>query len=210
MAVLNIKELKGAEIGKDIYIIGSGKSIDHIPASFWEGKTCIGTNFCCERIPCKYGITHHIIAIKSILDSGAILIVSEFEMCISSKNRLNFMENYYWFRHPEQTYTQITLNFFDDPEYLTAGGTIVTSALNLAYRLGAKNIILAGVDGGSIDGIINYKDYPLPTNEDHPTNVRNQLEKISNHIRGKGVPVISLNPFLNFTNEGHAFTEFHN
>jgi hypothetical protein len=43
--------------------------------------------------------------------------------------------------------------------YLFVGGTILLDAIGLAYHLGAKNIFMMGVDGGTIYGFAYCKEY---------------------------------------------------
>ena len=43
--------------------------------------------------------------------------------------------------------------------YLFVGGTIVLDAIGLAYHLGAKNIFMMGIDGGTINGYGYCKEY---------------------------------------------------
>lgn len=221
----NIQSLRNSESGKDIYIIGSGKSIDFIPNRFWDDRLAIGVNFTYQRVPCKYSLCHHYCVVQPMIDSGLTTVVtSEAETCVWQSTHPNWKHpirhddfggtfygdtalrgDYYWYSHDNQGYVDISLKNFDKPGYLTAGGTIVTTAIHFAYFLGARSIILAGVDGGVIDRGMNYDGYPVPTNNDHMANVQPQIDQISNHIRERGVPVLSLNPFTNFTLEGHLF-----
>ena len=115
--------------------------------------------------------------------------------------------DYYWYKHKNQSYTKIDTSVFNTPEYLIAGGSIVTTAIHFAYFLGAKNIILCGVDGGSLDNCVNYSAYPEDTNFGHMRNVDEQIRIISNLIRENGVSVTSVNPFVNFTLENHKFNK---
>ena len=219
---MDITGLKGTE-NSDIYIIGSGSSLDYIPKSFFQDKVTIGVNTVCNHVPCKYTICHHYCVLQPIIDSGeTIVVTSEYESCVLNSCIRGFKgpykhdgtyENvpylplkgtYYYYKHSNQGYESIKI--VDKDGWLTAGGTIVTEAIHFAYFLGAKNIILCGVDGGFIDGKTNVTGYSSPTNSDHMKNVQKQLEQISSWVRGRGVPVMSINPFINFTLEGHHFT----
>ena len=205
--VENVEVLRNAEAGKDIYVIGSGKSLDYFPDSFWEGKIIITVNYAYLKVRCKYGITHHHTLVQGMIDSGRIenVITSYEESCIAGFHVHNFGGDYYYYNHPNQTFTVITLHTFDQPGFLTAGGTIVTEAIHLAYLLGAKNIILCAVDGGSLDGEMNFTGDITNTSVFHPQNVAHQLERISNFIRSRGIPVVSILPFINMALEGHKF-----
>lgn len=202
----SIEKLRNAELGHEIYIIGSGKSIDFIPDNFWEGKIVIGVNFVPLRIPCKYLITHHYFVLKSFIDTDLTIVTSEREMGMTSKmyHSQVLKGDYYYYKHTEQQFTKIDMGAFNRPKHLITGGTIVTSALHFAYLLGAKTIFLAGVDGGMINGQINYDGYPIPTPFCHFNGVNDQLEKIVNKIR-EHIPVVSINPFINFSLEGNKY-----
>ena len=223
--IQNVESLRNSEHGKDIFIVGSGKSIDYIPKQFWTDRVVIGVNFTYQRVPCKYTLCHHYCVVQPMIDSGLTTVVtSEAETCVWQSGHSNWKHpirhddfgmtlygdtalrgDYYWYRHDNQGYTEISLKKFDETGFLTAGVTVVTTAIHFAYLLGARSIVLAGVDGGVIDRDMNYTGYPVPTNGDHMGNVQPQLDKIANHIRSKGVPVMSINPFVNFTLEGHIF-----
>ena len=202
----SIEQLRNIEQGKEIYVVGSGKSIDFIPNEFWEGKTVIGVNFVPLRVPSKYLITHHYFVLKSFKNTNLTIVTSQREMGISAKSLHNevLSGDYFVYKHLEQRFTKIDLSVFDTPEYLITGGTIITSALHFAYLLGASSIVLAGVDGGMINGEINYIGYPTQTPFTHCKAVNNQLEIMIKEIR-KHIPVVSLNPFINFNLEGRRF-----
>jgi hypothetical protein len=212
----NVEILRNAEAGKDIYVVGSGKSIDYLPDSFWEGKIVIGVNTVPNRVPCQYLVSHHYKILQPFIDRGKVkVITSEVEACIFHCTFAGWTRPTYWYEklsgdfyvyeHLNQGYVHINLSVFDRPHTLITGGSIVTTALHFAYFLGAKNIVCVGVDGGSLDGEMNYKDYENPTPALHMSNVSHQLEKMANAIRERGIPVMSINPFLNFCNEGHEF-----
>jgi hypothetical protein len=79
----NIEILRNTEAGKDIYVVGSGKSIDFVPDSFWEGKVVVGVNSVPNRVPCQYLVCHHYAILQPFIDSGKVkVITSEVEACI--------------------------------------------------------------------------------------------------------------------------------
>ena len=192
---------------KDIYILGSGKSLDLIPKSFFSDKVTIGVNTVYKHIPVTYSISHHHHIIQEMIDSGVITVTSEYDMCIMDKPTHNFDGEYYFYKHKAQGFLHVNMDDFDNQESLVCGGTIVIEALHLAYRLYAKNIILCGVDGGSIDDEFNVSGYAVPTASQHMNNVQPQINDMCNKIRSKGVGVFSLNPFNNLTLEGHTFKQ---
>ena len=89
--------------------------------------------------------------------------------------------------------------------------------MNIAAYMGAKNIIIAGADNGSIDGENYYGGYVedhwissknnnhwLGLIKDLNIQVRNQIEEVYE------CNIHSLNPFWNFGLEGHKYEPFYN
>ena len=201
----NVKYLHNIHKGETIYIIGSGKSMEFINPEFFRDKITIGLNFTYRDFPIKYAMSHHHFVVKKMISTGLTVITSEHDTCFFAKPIHSFDGIYYYYKHKEQGYTQIDLNVFDDPEYLVAAGSITTTALHCAYRMGASTIIACGIDGGTIDGQMNYAAYCNPTNRDHPSNVTGQIKKMVDAIRNRGTEVYSLNPWINFSLEGHTW-----
>jgi len=189
----------------DIYVIGSGKSLDYINDNFWEGKVCIGMNFAHLYFPLEFSISHHHEHVQDMIDQGVMTVTSEYDMCMFERSVHNLNGDYFVYKHKAQGFTYVDFSDFDNPESLVCGGTIATSAIHLAYRLGATSIILCGLDGGSLDGNWNYDRYNDPTNVGHTIAVQKQIDDLCNIIRSRGVGVYSLNPFTNFRLEDHVF-----
>jgi hypothetical protein len=214
--VRNVSELTGKHTGEDIYILGSGKSMDYIPKDFWNNRITVGANVTYRNYPVTYCIGHHHQFMQDPIDKGFTVITSEYATCVLVSNHAGFTGpyhhadnlhgDYYIYKHLNQSYQRIQLKVFDVPDHLVAGGTIITTAINFAYRLGAKCIWLCGCDGGAIDDEINYSSYENPTNRDHFVNTQAQLREMANHVRGRGIPVMSINPFIDFGLEDHKFT----
>lgn len=197
-----INELYGKHTG-DIYILGSGPSLAYMDKSFFDGKTVIGLNLVYKDWRCDYTLTHHHNVVQEAINEGANVITSEIGTCHPNNPPHNFEGEYYIYTHTLQGYSDVDLTKF--PEKIGAAGTPVVAALQVACLMGAKNIILVGVDGGQIDGQYNYKNYTIPTANGHAGRVENVIRKTANMIRERGVNVHSINPFLNLTLEGHKF-----
>lgn len=81
--------------------------------------------------------------------------------------------------------------------------------------MGAKNIILIGVDHGCLDGKQTFKDYYKDIKETAWNdwqqykgwlkNLDNDTIKIKTKLSSLGVNVYSINPFINFKLEGHKY-----
>jgi len=212
----HISDLKNSEEGKDVYIIGSGKSLDYINLSFFDGKTTIGISDVHKQIECKYNVTKEGQHLKRIInESDSTFIVSHY--CNGrlgfTSNKVDIDETHYYFEHKSNDH-ELHLEELDSDRIIVSWATVNT-ALHIAYYLGAKNIILAGCDCGTIDGESNYNNYRDKDSPAPPINKKwydNWLKNISkdililaNELRKRGIGVISLNPFINFQLEGHIY-----
>ena len=97
----------------------------------------------------------------------------------------------------------------------------ITSGIHFAAFLGAKNIILAGHDCGTLDGDVYFSDYH--TKETIKINWKNvnqykewvtsdAIEKqtiyLKQILKDKfDINVYSINPFINFNLEGHEYAK---
>ena len=188
----------------DIYIIGSGATLDYWNPDFFLDKTVIGLNLIYKFFPCTYMLTHHHPIVQEAIDSGQTVITSKHDICLSALKEHDFSGEYYIYYHTEQGFTSVNIEEIDG--VLAPAGTPVVASLQVAYKMGAKNIILVGIDGGLLDGRMNFKYYPTPTQAGHPGRVQGVIEKTANKIREKGVGVYSMIPFVNLTLEGHKFS----
>ena len=50
----NITELKNKHLGKDIWIVLAGSSMNYVSKSFFENKIVLGTNQVYKHFPCTY------------------------------------------------------------------------------------------------------------------------------------------------------------
>ena len=210
---MNISEIP--KITGDVYVLGSGSSLNFVKPSFFRGKIVIGINHIHKFFPVTYGISNHSSVVQGMLDNHVTGVCPEWDMGVYGRKRVNLKGNYFLFKHKNNLlyvfddrhigYKDIDLSDFDNPESLIVGAT-TSSAIHLAYRIGAKNIMLAGIDSGTIDGNVSIGKYPRgATNPQHIIDFEPQLKIVCNHVRGLGVGVYSLNPFINFNLEGHRF-----
>lgn len=193
---------------RDVYVIGSGKSMDYIDPSFFKGKISIGINLTYKKFPVTYGIAHHHEIVQQMIDDGVTTVTSEFDMGLYGNRRHNFRGEYFVYHHNQQEWTKVVYKNFRKKDWLLMSGTTI-SAIHLAYKLGAKTIILCGIDAGSLDGIYQYEDYPVKgskeRNKRHVEGMQPVIDHLCKVIRDRGVNVYSLNPFNNFRLENHKF-----
>uniref|UniRef100_A0A6M3IU92 DUF115 domain-containing protein n=1 Tax=viral metagenome TaxID=1070528 RepID=A0A6M3IU92_9ZZZZ len=193
----DISEFKDIYKGSDLYILGSGASMNYIPKDFFENKITIGINNIFRIFPVDFTVAHHFLLAQDCIDSGCKLVISEYDTCYKKQALHNFNGRYWFYRHAEQSFTNLIIN--DDlPDTLTIGGTTAINAMSFAYHIGARNIIMCGVDGMRLFGLQNVTGYAAPTQDAHPQNVQAMLLKYKKYLIDKGLNIVSINPFLNF------------
>jgi len=197
----NVTEIYGKHKGEDIYIIGSGSSMDFFSKKFFENKTVICLNNMYKFFPCNYMLSHHHDIIQEAIDSGATVITSKHNISHPAHKTHNFTGEYYFYEHNDQGFCKVDMENWG--KMIVTAGTPVVAALQIAANMGANNVVLCGVDGGTIDKKTNYREYPLPTQGGHPGRVQNAIEQTANMIRQDGVGVCCVLPFVNLTLEGH-------
>ena len=206
-----ISELKGKYLGQDIYVMASGKSLDYVDDSFFDNKILLGNNESYFRYKVAYTLAHHKEAVEQALKDNQNVICSEYDCCVSSKPKNDFESYDYWYyKHSEQNHTgEVDFTYFDNDDYLCCCSTTLASTINLAYHMGAKNIIVCGMDSVSINNEINYKGYYRDKAIDSYKNIYHIHKtwevclSIVNKIRERGVNVVGFNPFINFKFEGN-------
>lgn len=213
----HVSELKNNELGKDIYVLGSGKSLDYVEPSFFNGKITIGIGDVYKRFRCNYSVTkerQHLA--RRVKEANSTFIVAEFQNGNNHTSRnpdIPIEGLHYYFNHRHNDH-RLHLEELDSDRIIVSWGTVNT-ALHLACYLGAQNIILAGCDCGTIDGQSNFDNYRDANSAAPPSSKQwydNWLKKIAgdivilaNELRRRGLGVVSLNPFVNFQLEGHVY-----
>jgi hypothetical protein len=209
-----VSDLKGCEQGKDIYVLASGKSMDFIPVAFFDDKVTIGSGDIFRRVKCKYYVRKERGGFPDAIKHGGTWILSRHD-CGNTHFPLNHFSDldYYVFDH-------ICNDQWMHPEEIDTGRIVVswstiTSAIHMAYYMGAKNIILCGADCGTIDGETNFEGYwirgesfGIPDPEWYKNwlgQISEQTEKLADALRQRGVGVMSINPFVNYHLEGHTY-----
>lgn len=222
---------KNIHSGKDIYVIASGKSLDFIDPSFFEGKITIGINQVFKKIKCNYLVRKETALLNECVEQNkdSLFFISKGntgqknninEQVVKSKkytnviifdhnqNRHNLRVNVL-FRHVNLNQNQLIVSY-----------STITTGIHLAAFMGAKNIILVGHDCGKINGEVNFegyhneKTYKIAWRDGRKGYERwvssgvieqdtIQLKNILKQLYGCNV--ISLNPFINFGLEGNIY-----
>lgn len=207
---LDATKFRDSRKGETAWVLGSGASLDFVPRWFWSDRLVVATNFVGLRleIPEFYAVTHYhcdaaIIAeqrpdvpvIAPIIDQGGPAAIPVPPQA----------ENIYYMKTGTQAYAQFDCAELwpSEPDTLVVGPTSLHMTMHFAAYLGARHIILAGADCGTLDDSSNFDGY---SPGDNPMNVwERSLRDVANQFRSQGVSVMSLNPFVNFALEGHKF-----
>ena len=222
-----IKEYKQIHSGQDIYILASGASMDYMSFSFFDGKITIGLNKMYNFYKCTYIIVKDIVTKKEFIQhytaakkAGSKFITTDIH---NGATHLFITKRDYIVVPVGEWGGFVKPSLLDTDTFVNSHLTI-TTAIHVAYYLGAKNIILVGADCGLLDGKINIKNYydNATLSKVNPDNsvLSDRLARTVSHtynefnitslrdaLKKKGCNLVSLNPFVNIGLEGHKYTK---
>lgn len=216
--MLKLIDFKDKHKDQDIYVFGSGPTCNFIDPSFFDNKICVGTNQTYRKFKSEYIVRKDHKLLQETLDSNeCVILASRLNYGSGAEieiEKYNNTDNLCIYDHLINTET-INLKEFDNINKLVVSYSTITTSIHFAYYLGAKNIILVGVDHGILDGKIvfdKYYNHIIETEWGNWQRYKDWLKKINqdtiqlkNKINKLGVNVYSLNPFINFQLEGHKY-----
>jgi len=210
---VNLADVQELFYGSDIYVIGSGKSLDYYEPAFFKDKLTIGVNFGwslkLDRV--DYMVTKYHAHARDWVESDRVgtMVVTRGErghhdLEAISDDRMLVVD------HNHNTVEKWNGEWPENG--LVATHSSITMAMHLAAVLGASTIVMVGADCGVLDGEPNLGDY----NKERRSNqfamfesFDKQNQKVANIIREKyGASVISLSPFVTPNMEGHKFVSY--
>ena len=216
-------EYMNKHMGKDIYILASGKTIDYIDTSFFEGKIVIGVNQVYKKFVPTYLVRKERALLLDVLKAcpQTIHFISRGN-CGGNKilntDTLRDVEdkNIVIYDHDNNVGSVV---FPSGKDKLVVSRSTITTAIHLAAYMGAKNIMVVGHDCGLLDGECNFKGYH--SNETYKiahkggekryktwiTGIEQDTIALRKILRTKyGCNIYSINPFINIGLEGHVYT----
>jgi uncharacterized Rossmann fold enzyme len=206
---VNVAELANRHQGADIYVIGSGGSLNYLDPGFFDGKITIGIN----RValvwrPTTYSVTKYHEHADTLVEAGHTTVVSAHQHGNKAKRVLHAHEHpdrYIFDHNNNQGPKWLPEHWPTEPDQLVASWSTITSGMHLAAYLGAANIILVGVDGGQMGDAVNVDGY-YSGSDDFVDSVRRYevqtLQVKAELIRRYGVRIYGLSPFINPNLEG--------
>lgn len=220
---MTLLEWHDQHAGEDIYVLGSGATLDYIDPGFFRDRTVVATNRVAERLDLYrwfnadnlYTHTHY--HAEDAVPLARAFPEHTFFAPLGEQGHAGLpaeadrLRNIVFYPHQPTVY-----DFHPDRAWPPEGGLMVGStslhgSMHLAAHMGAATIILVGADCGILDGATNQAGYQsgnlktgdqlawLARWEQHLRLVKQKL------IDVYGVRIYSLNPFLNPNLEGHVW-----
>ena len=208
---MELQELRGKHEGETVWVLGSGPSLNFVDPSFFADKTVVSTNFSASSIGVvpHYMFSHyHSVSQEMMEHSGTVVTlgcdtVSQQAWQGEKPNNLCLVElrNY---QPPGSNWNPLT-SHKPGTGTLAYGSSSLHGAMHLAAHLGARHIMLAGADCGTLDGRHRVDTYPL--DKVRLWELYNRHHKLmKDYLQQEyGVTTYSLNPFINLNLEGHKF-----
>lgn len=216
----NILEFKNCHKNEDVYVLGSGATLNFIDPIFFKNKITICVNEVGQTyLPkTRYVLTkHHPEAIRHAEQMPKTKVIVSFGDCGNQYAKtLPDLPNLYGFHHKQNMCENANVNR-DWPEEdtgLYVSWSSITSAMHFAAYVGAKNIILVGHDCGELNNETWVKNYGYETNNQIDVNEAKQrnyaFENQSINVKQKlkqlyKCNIYSLNPFINYNLEGVTY-----
>jgi hypothetical protein len=219
----NILSLRNKHKGKDVYVLGSGGSLNFIDPKFFYKKITVCVNEVGETyLPTtKYVVTkYHPEAIKFAQQMPNVnVVVSRGSLGGPHYTALPVLNNLYTFDHNtnRDAATSVVADWPLEDGSLYVSWSSITSAMHFGAYLGAKNIIMVAHDCGELDDNSWVNGYVYDTwdktkvEEAKERNKQFEIQSIA--VKGKlkelyGCNVYSLNPFINYNLEGVKFRSY--
>jgi hypothetical protein len=219
----NILSLRNIHKNKDVYVLGSGGSLNFIDPKFFHKKitVCVNDVGVTYLPTTKYVVTkYHPEAIsyaQQLPDTN--VVVSRGSLGGPHYAALPVLKNLYTFDHNinRDASTSVVTDWPLEDGSLYVSWSSITSAMHLSAYLGAKNIIMVAHDCGELDDKSWVDGYVYDTwdktkvEEAKQRNKQFEIQSIA--VKGKlkqlyGCNVYSLNPFINYNLEGVKFRSY--
>lgn len=219
--------------GEDIYVLTSGKSLDHYDKSVFDGRVTIGVNQVPELVKCTYGmrkeISEPLLEQLAQLPGPQTLFLSVGSY--GNDNRINQKRmqqlegkgtlkqgRVVLYEHAPNTLKLVGPLPRSD-NHLVVSHSTITTAVHLAAHMGAKAIYIVGHDCGTLDGHLNCDGYhttetlfnwhkdPAVQSSRYKAwlgSIEEDTVRLKGLLKAKyGCHVVSLSPFVGLAMEGH-------
>jgi len=206
-------DIQNRHVGDTAWVFGSGATIDYLSPEFFKDKLIVSTNTSAFEFGVKphYIFTHHHQSLSDLIPvmTETVFVMNRFDY--PGREEYPGAEPNVIIHNPKtekNSHDRFDPYNADRPAHahqLVFGSTSVHGAMHLAAYVGAKNIVLVGVDCGKLDDKVNFETYPYTTQRPFEVWSRH-LALMRDWLRDTyGVNTYSLNPFVNLHLEGHSF-----
>ncbi|HEY7822744.1 MAG TPA: hypothetical protein VIG24_07930 [Acidimicrobiia bacterium] len=207
------QDFEGRHAGETVWVLGSGKTLDFVDRTFFDGKTVVAANHSWKgKADHAYVCSNH-----WGVDAPGWLVLPEVEPVPvqdrfrgerPSGDRLLFVPTI------QQQYANFRpADHWPEPGRFAVGPSSATIAVDWAVFLGAAHIVLVGFDCGVIDSAERLDGYYPPVNDDAVAQHSHHAlwERVMNEtavlLRSRGISVHSLNPWATLGLEGHSWEQ---
>lgn len=177
MDIATLSTYKGRHAGEDIYVLASGKSVDHFPPDFFKDRTTIGVNQMPRIMSCTYGVrkevSRELLEEHASKDWGPLFLSEGGCGGLNDSNRqlvesvvkekaaaaAGHRGRVVFYAHPKNIIKRPPYALPASDDQLVVTRSTICTALHLAAYMGARAIYLVGHDCGSLDGEANCSGY---------------------------------------------------
>lgn len=219
---LDPRDYRDRHKGADIYVLGSGPSLNHVKPSFFDGKTIVTANHGPMRVLDRvdYLVTkYHRHAYEYLLHyPGIPVVTTRHDLGNSYREPIRNDNPFIVLDHPNNTGDLWNASQWPtDPDHFIATWSTICTAMHWAAYLGAANIIMVGHDCGHIDDagrVPGYREAADGVDDDDGDQhfwrgFDRQSREVKSELESRyGCNVVSLNPFINLNLEGHRWRSF--
>jgi hypothetical protein len=212
---VNPEEYRDVLAGEDVYVLGSGPSLNHIPASFFAGKHIVTANHGAMSVVDPWDVDfmvtkYHAHAYEYAEQFPDMpIVVTRYNTGNYNDPRLEDDDRLIIVEHPHNTCGDWTAEQWPaDGEFIATWSTI-TTAMHWAAHIGAANIIMAGHDCGYLDADGRVGGYGSDHDHEWWPGFDAQSRVVKEELsRRYGCSIVSINPFINMNLEGHSWRSF--
>jgi hypothetical protein len=202
--------------GEDIYVLGSGPTLQHTPARFFNNKITVSANAGPLKVlpSVTYMVTkYHEEAWRIHAERPDITVVTTRHNTGNHNSKRLENAPFTIVDHPHNTCAKWHPDQWPPEGQFLATWSTITTAIHWAAHLGAANIILCGHDCGWIDGMGRIPMYRVHEGKEaHDTDSvwwyawTIQTQQVKTELQERyGCTITSVNPWINLNLEGHAW-----
>lgn len=206
-------DYENAYAGETAWVIGSGKTLDYVPNNFFHDKLVIATNMTfVDRLRNGFVCSNYWVDVESW---GTLTVMPE-ERRVPEHIQMTkaVSKNAIYVPTIPQKYAAFNPDVdWPDRGTFVVGPSSIHLSLHWASWLGVSHIVLVGADCGFIDEENNFADYyddletDLTVAHAHHVLWESVLTSMAVKLRGFGVSVHSLNPWVTLNLEGHVWSQ---